>query len=202
MERTSALRLHTLRRRAKPTCTNDSPAGGGLRTPSSGGALSASSSSAILRFCWPCSSLSRLKRAATSPVTFFRCSRARRLVRDTAACTCGDAQVANRVALGTFRVGGRSRGRYATPADSPLHGGTPYGGLHVLRWGLGFVHRSRKILCRAVPTLKLQQPAAQGSLTSCLNFDLPKIILFAHLILVLTSDGPSNIAPLNRCIYH
>jgi hypothetical protein len=40
-----------------------------------------------------------------------------------------------------FRVGDRSRGRYATPADFPLHYGTPYRGLHVRRWGLGFVHR-------------------------------------------------------------
>jgi hypothetical protein len=29
------------------------------------------------------------------------------------------------------RVGDRSRGRYATPADSPRHDGTPYRGLHV-----------------------------------------------------------------------
>ena len=44
-----------------------------------------------------------------------------------------------------------SRGRYATPTDSPPHGGTPYRGLRVRRWGLGFVHRSRAIFCRAVP---------------------------------------------------
>jgi hypothetical protein len=43
-------------------------------------------------------------------------------------------------------VGDRSRGRYATPADSPRHDGTPYRGLHVRRWGLGFVHRSRTII--------------------------------------------------------
>ena len=40
-----------------------------------------------------------------------------------------------------FRVGDRSRGRYATPADSPRHDGTPYRGLRVRRWGLGFAHR-------------------------------------------------------------
>jgi hypothetical protein len=54
------------------------------------------------------------------------------------------------VTLG-FRVGDRSRGRYATPADFAIHDGTPYRGLRVRRWGLGFVHRSRTILCRAVP---------------------------------------------------
>jgi hypothetical protein len=48
------------------------------------------------------------------------------------------------------RVGGRSRGRYATPADFPRHDGTSYRGLRVRRWGLGSVH-SRAILCRAVP---------------------------------------------------
>jgi hypothetical protein len=45
------------------------------------------------------------------------------------------------VTISGFRVGDRSRGRYATPADSPLHDGTPYRGLRVRRWGLGFVHR-------------------------------------------------------------
>jgi predicted nucleic acid-binding Zn ribbon protein len=42
-------------------------------------------------------------------------------------------------------VGDRSRGRYATPADSPPHDGTPYRGIRVRRWGLGFVHHSRAI---------------------------------------------------------
>jgi hypothetical protein len=50
---------------------------------------------------------------------------------------------------------GRSRGRYATPADFPRHDGTSYRGLRVRRWGLGFVHRSRTILCRAVPNLRV-----------------------------------------------
>jgi hypothetical protein len=49
--------------------------------------------------------------------------------------------------------GGESHEAYATPADLPLHDGTPYRGLHVRRWGLGFVHRSRTILCHAVPNL-------------------------------------------------
>jgi hypothetical protein len=42
-----------------------------------------------------------------------------------------------------FRVGDRSRGRFATPADFPLHDCNPYRGLRVRRWGMGFVHRSR-----------------------------------------------------------
>jgi hypothetical protein len=38
-------------------------------------------------------------------------------------------------------VGDGSRGRYATPADFPRHGGTPYRGLRVRRfaWGLSIV---------------------------------------------------------------
>ena len=52
-------------------------------------------------------------------------------------------------------MGDRSRGRFATPADSPLHDGTPCRGLHARRWGLGFVHRSRAILCRPVPNPKV-----------------------------------------------
>ena len=52
-------------------------------------------------------------------------------------------------------MGDRSRGRYATPAEFPRHDGTPYRELRVRRWGLGFVHRSRTILCRAVPNLSV-----------------------------------------------
>ena len=44
----------------------------------------------------------------------------------------------------------RSRGRYATPANFPQHGCSLYRRLRVSRWGLGFVHRSRAIFCRAV----------------------------------------------------
>jgi hypothetical protein len=47
--------------------------------------------------------------------------------------------------------GGRSRGLYATPADFARRDGTSYRRLCVRRWGLGFVHRSRAIFCRAVP---------------------------------------------------
>ena len=49
------------------------------------------------------------------------------------------------VTLG-IRVGDRSRGRYATPPISRY--GSPYSHVHVRRWGLGFVHRSKAILCR------------------------------------------------------
>jgi hypothetical protein len=52
-------------------------------------------------------------------------------------------------------VGGRSRGRYAAPADFLRHDGAPYRGLRARRWGLGFDHRSRAILCRAVPNLNV-----------------------------------------------
>jgi hypothetical protein len=50
-------------------------------------------------------------------------------------------------------VRGRSRGRFATPADFPLHDCSPYSHVHVRREGLGFVHRSRAIFCRPVPNL-------------------------------------------------
>jgi hypothetical protein len=41
------------------------------------------------------------------------------------------------------------------PPNFPLHDGTPYRGLHVRRWGLSFVHRSRTISCRAEPNFRL-----------------------------------------------
>ena len=52
-----------------------------------------------------------------------------------------------------FRVGDRSRDHFATPADFPLHDGSPYRGLRVRRWGLGFVHRSRTISLAPCKTL-------------------------------------------------
>jgi hypothetical protein len=61
-----------------------------------------------------------------------------------------DQKVANRNGR-DFRVGYRSRGRYATPADSPQHECTPYRELHARCERLGFVPRSRAIFCRAVP---------------------------------------------------
>jgi hypothetical protein len=51
-------------------------------------------------------------------------------------------------------VGDRSRGRFATPADFPLHDCSPYRGLHVRREWVGVVHRSRTIFCRLVPNPK------------------------------------------------
>jgi hypothetical protein len=44
-----------------------------------------------------------------------------------------------------------SRGRFATPADFPPRDCSPYSHVHVRRERLGFVHRSRTILCRPVP---------------------------------------------------
>jgi hypothetical protein len=52
-------------------------------------------------------------------------------------------------------VGDRSRGRFATPADLPLHDCSPYSHVHARRESLGFVHRSRAILCRPVPNPKV-----------------------------------------------
>jgi hypothetical protein len=49
---------------------------------------------------------------------------------------------ANRDGRG-FGWGVAHGGRFATPADFPLHGGTPYRGLRVRRRGLGFFPRSR-----------------------------------------------------------
>jgi hypothetical protein len=50
-----------------------------------------------------------------------------------------------------FRSGGRSRGRFATPTDSPLQDRRPYRVLHARRERVGCVHRSSTISCRAVP---------------------------------------------------
>ena len=50
-----------------------------------------------------------------------------------------------------FRVGDRSRGRFATPADSPHQDCSAYRGIHARRESLGFVHRSRAIFCRPAP---------------------------------------------------
>jgi hypothetical protein len=56
--------------------------------------------------------------------------------------------------VGTPRVefrGDRSRGRFATPTDSPLHDGSTYSHVHARRERLGFVHRSGTVFCRSVP---------------------------------------------------
>ena len=47
-------------------------------------------------------------------------------------------------------MGGRSRGRFATPADFPPHDCSPYSHVHERRECLGFVHHSRTIFCRPV----------------------------------------------------
>jgi hypothetical protein len=54
-----------------------------------------------------------------------------------------------------FGWGECSRGRFATPADFPRHDCSPYRGLRVRRWGLGFFRRSRAFFCRAVPNLSV-----------------------------------------------
>ena len=74
-----------------------------------------------------------------------------------ALAACGyysDEKVANRNGR-DFGWGIAHGGRYATPADFPRHDGTAYRELHVRRWVLGFVHRSRAIFCRAVPNLSV-----------------------------------------------
>jgi hypothetical protein len=48
-------------------------------------------------------------------------------------------------------VGERSRGCFATPADSPPHDCSPYSHVHLRRERLGFVHRSRTLFCRPAP---------------------------------------------------
>jgi hypothetical protein len=53
-----------------------------------------------------------------------------------------------RIVMGISGGGGRSRGRFATPADSPRHDCSPYSHVHARRERLGFVHRSRHFLSR------------------------------------------------------
>jgi hypothetical protein len=52
-------------------------------------------------------------------------------------------------------VGYRSRGRFATPADFPLHECGPYSHIHVRRDSLGVVHRSWTVFCRPVPNASI-----------------------------------------------
>jgi hypothetical protein len=71
-----------------------------------------------------------------------------------AAATASAAQRPKKmriVALGDFGWEIAHEGRYATPADSPRHDGSPYRRLRVRRWGLGFVHYSRVVFFRTVP---------------------------------------------------
>jgi hypothetical protein len=62
--------------------------------------------------------------------------------RNTQRPMYSDEKVANH---NVSRVGDRSRGRFATPADSPLQDCSPYSQVHVRRESLGFVHRSRTL---------------------------------------------------------
>jgi hypothetical protein len=55
--------------------------------------------------------------------------------------------------IGT-RVGDRSRGRFATPADSPQHD-SPCPHVYVRRERLGFVHRSWTLFCRPMRNLSV-----------------------------------------------
>jgi hypothetical protein len=66
--------------------------------------------------------------------------------------TYSDANVANRNSQG-FRVGDRSRGRFATPADFPLHDGTSYWGATRTTLGCG-ICPSFKGHSRPVPNPK------------------------------------------------
>jgi hypothetical protein len=64
--------------------------------------------------------------------------------------SCSDAQhtLQESSRFRGFGWGVAHGGRYATPADFPLHDGTAYRGLRVRRGGLGFVHRPRTVFCR------------------------------------------------------
>jgi hypothetical protein len=70
--------------------------------------------------------------------------------KSSQSSTSNGENVANRTGLG-IRVGDRSRGRFATPADFPHQGCRSYRGLHVRGERFGFVHCSRAIFCRPVP---------------------------------------------------
>jgi hypothetical protein len=59
--------------------------------------------------------------------------------------------VANRTNRDSSGAEMSSRGRFATPADLPLHDCSPYRELDVRRESLGFVHRSRALFCHPVP---------------------------------------------------
>jgi hypothetical protein len=77
-----------------------------------------------------------LRTAATSAAATAACPNVAALCSALCRPCRGTAtqKVANRDV--SFRVGDRSRGRDATPADFPRHDGTLYRGLHVRRWGL------------------------------------------------------------------
>ena len=80
----------------------------------------------------------------------------------------------------------RSRRRFTTPADSPLHDGSAYSHVHARRESLSVVHHSRSLLCRPVPNLDLTihnfciavvfALAAQGPCKGVLRYHLPLIV--------------------------
>jgi hypothetical protein len=63
-------------------------------------------------------------------------------------------EVANRNVRG-FGWEMSSRGRFATPADFPLHACSPYSHVHVRRERFGFLPRSRTFLCSPVPNRRV-----------------------------------------------
>ena len=74
-------------------------------------------------------------------------------VRSTTGLPYSDAKVANRT-VRDFGWANAHGAEIATPADFPRRGCSSYRELHVRRERLGFVHRSRTIFCRPVPTLR------------------------------------------------
>jgi hypothetical protein len=63
---------------------------------------------------------------------------------------CPAAMQKLRIVTVGFRVGDRSRGRFAPPVDLPRHDCSSRRGLHARRECLGFVPHSRSIFCRPV----------------------------------------------------
>jgi hypothetical protein len=90
-------------------------------------------------------------------------------------------------------VGERSRGRFATPADFPRQDCTLYRGLHVPRWGLGFVHRSTAIFCRAVPNPSV-------TIRSFFIAERARCVLTGSLPVADTREGASGRSPSRRCL--
>jgi hypothetical protein len=86
------------------------------------------------------------------------------------------------VTVGISGWGGRSHGRFATPADSARHECSPYRGLHVRRESVGCVHRSRAFLCRARAK--------------------PLTFRFATFCVALSSGGDEKVANRDIRIWH
>jgi hypothetical protein len=73
-----------------------------------------------------------------------------------------------------FRVGDRSRGRFATPADFPLHDCTPCRELHERRNSVYVVPRSRAIFCLTVPDPNRPIRNFCVAVQRCLRRQLPR----------------------------